>query len=414
MSLQTQILNIPTESYDLLTINPSFNLNITVNSGLPLSYSSANNSVVNVNQNGNVSIVGVGKTVIRVFNSGSINYKPIEGSILINVKKRTQTINFFTIDNKYIDSPYFSLSSYGFTNSGLPIRYRSLNNKVAEIGSDGLVIIKNVGTVYFEAFQEGNFEWDSVSVIKEFGVSPRSYPFELNLTSQNTNTLLKFNLYKVNINNLSLIKNISGGLYFGQTKTSLQERLFLNTGNYIGILNYENIISGSGIAGTSLETYYSFSHSSYTGCKNNNNLAFIVNRSGFVDYGIDIVVHGIFASPYKYGSKDSLQSGIFWTGFMNAKETGLTFILPILNNNKYEFNANGKLGFFFLNASRIPADFKKQNIKEANFTLFGFGTCIQTISASQGVLPYYPKDLGSDFVTFQNPPNLNPNNYPRL
>ena len=402
MSVQKQILNIPIETYNLLTIEPSFNLNITVNSSLPLTYSSANFNVVTVDQNGNVNIEGSGKTVIRFSNNGNAEWAPVDGVVLLNITKRKQSIEFFYIDNKYTDDPPFNLNGYGYTNSGLPLKYRSLNPNIAEIFEDGLVIIKTPGTLYFEAYQEGNFEWDSVSIIKELGISPKNYPFNLELTPRSENTLLKLNIYKNENNNLILTKSISGGLYFGTSKVSLIENLLLPTGSYIGILNYENIPTGSGIL---FSTTYSFSHKSYTGCKNKD-LYFLINRSGFIDYGIDLLIKGELKSPSKYASQEVFLSGILWSGFMKPKETGLLCMLPIFENNKIETNTTGDLSLSFVNFQKIPLELRQTNINQSIFVLNGAesSSCTETISqgSQSGLLPISPKNLGIDFTKIIN------------
>jgi hypothetical protein len=415
MSLQNQILDIPIKSYDLLTINPSFNLGITVNSGLPLSYASANNSVVNTDQNGNITITGPGTTLVRFFNSGNLNWNPVEGEVLIKVTKKTQSIMFFYIDNKYLDSEPFLLTSYGYSSSGLPLKFKCLSPNIAEIDENsGNVVIKNVGTVYFEVSQEGSFEWEAVKIIKEFGVSYRNYPFELDIKSRSSNTLIKLNLYKSENEELFLLDSISGGLYF-TSPISLNKDLFLPTGDYIGIINYENVESG--VNNSNLNTTYSFSHSEYIGCKGEPFLIFLINRTGFINYKMDIIVQAVLEPPYKYGSKEAIQTGFFWSGVFDPNKTGVYFVLPILNNNKLERTSAGKLGFSFVNANRIPKEMRQTNINNSNFIIKDpfteqlidqntNGLCTGTIESGFGLLPYYPQDLGLDFYRILTIPSL--------
>jgi hypothetical protein len=421
MSLQTQILNIPISYYDLLTINPSFNLGVTVNSGLPLSYSSADNSVVNTDQSGNITIVGVGKTLVRFFNSGNSNWERVAGEVIINVNKKVQSIMFFHIDNKYLDSEPFSLTSYGYATSGLPLKFKSLSSNIAEIDEiTGEVVIKNVGTTYFEVSQEGNFEWAAIKIIKEFGVSYREYPFGLDIKSTKSNTLIKLNLYKSENEQLSLLDSISGGLYF-TSPLSLTKDLLLPTGNYVGIINYENIESG--VNNLNLNTSYSFSHSQYTGCKGQPFFIFLINRSGFINYRMDLIVHGVLKPPYKYGSNQAIETGFFWSGFFRPNETGAYFVLPILDNNKLERTSNGELGFSFVNKERIPEEMRRTTIQKSDFIIKDPFTeqiviegenepCLGTIESGFGFLPYFPKDLGPDFYRILTPSSLNATNYP--
>lgn len=413
MALSQQILNLPFESYDVFTTTPSFNLQAHVNSNLTLQYESQNNSVVNVNSSGNITIIGPGKTTVKIYNNGNSTWKAIEKLILINVSKKQQEIFFFPIDNRYIDDPPFSLNAYASSSSGLPIKYKSLTPNIAYISDDGKVIISGPGRVIFEASQDGNFEWSSTKIIKEFGVSLREYPLDLELISEKSNTLIKLNLYKnqnkevdlVNndlsfINsNLINIKNVSGGLYFGDTKYSLKENFILPTGEYIGLINYEYIESG--VSDINLNTYYSFSKKDFTGSNFNNYISFSVNRSGFINYGIDLVVHGIFDKGvgYKYASKLALESGIFWTGSFQPNNPELIFSLPLFYSNKLENEIYGKLKFYFKNSGVVPMSLLKLgNFSEANF-IIKTGSVPNTLGI--GITPYFPKDLGNDFLNFR-------------
>jgi hypothetical protein len=405
---QAQIISVPSDSYELLTVDPEFNLNATVDSNLPLFYESQNNNVVNIDSNGNVRIVGFGKTLIKIFNRGDFNWSPLEKFILIDVRRKKQSINFFLIPNKYLGEPNFSLSPYAFSTSGLPLKYKSLTPNIANIGENGDVLMYSVGTAQFEVIQEGNFEWEEVKVINEFGISHRHYPFNLSLTSKNTSTLVKFNLYQ-NINNkYENVGKISGGLYFGDAKYSLNTGLFLITGDYIGVINYEPVVSGEV---STLSTFYSFSTGIYSGNKQEKYVSFMVNRSGFLSYGIDIIIQGIFDenNGYKYASQLALESGIFWSGSFPPLEKELLFTLPLFYNNKIESDTFGKLKFTFINKSGIPESLIQMGeFEEATFVI---SSGASSIVGKTGILPYFPKNLGSDFLNFK-PATLKPESYP--
>lgn len=404
--MNDQIINLPNEFYNLLTINNSFNLDATVNSGLSLAYESQNINIVTVNQNGDVSIIGPGKTLIKIYNLGNQTWKPIEKFVLINISKKKQDIiKTKPIENKFIDEDIFNISENFISTSGFPLKFKSLNPQIADITEDGIVKFNNIGTVYFEIIQEGNFEWEEAKKIDEFGVSLRTYPFDLELNSRNPNTLIKLNLYKTDsFNNLSLINNfvpkpflsISGGLYFSTTRYPLKQLLLLPTGEYIGVLNYEYIASGT--VG-SLKSFYGFSYNNYTGCEQNGYVSFEIKRSGFIDYGIDVIVQAVFDSSngYKYISKLALESGIFWSGSFAPNESNKIFTLPIFKNTKIDFDVKGQLGFVFVNKNNIPSNMLVIERPRSAFEIKDTGICQPTIG-QKNLLPYFPKDLGQDFT----------------
>jgi len=411
-SKQNQILYLPHETYEVYTVNPSFNLGAQVNSFITLQYLSTNSNVASVNSIGNITINGPGTAYIKIFNFGNYLWNPVERTVSITVSKKKQVINFFVIPNKYIYEPNFSLSPYGFSTSGLPIKYKSLTPNIAQINENGIVTIYNPGTVSFEAVQEGNFEWDYVRVVKDFGVSLPNYPFDLELTSRNPNTLIKFDLFKNENNTFINVENISGGLYFGDKKYPLTKNLLLTEGEYIGVLNYNFIPSGSGEF--VLESFYSFSTGVYSGTKENEYISFKIDRSGFIDYGIDIIVQGVFKKDdgYKYSSKAVLESGIFWSGSFPPKNKELIFTLPLFYNNKIESDIAGDLQFIFINNDDIPASLTQNG----RFDKAAFIVTSNPISATvtqKGILPYSPKDLGVDFVDFRKA-SLDPKKYPKI
>jgi hypothetical protein len=413
MSRNQQIINLAKDTYEVLTIDPVFNLSATVDSGLPLFYESQNNNIVNVAQNGDILIIGDGKTTIKIYNLGNIEWEPVEKYVLISVKKKKQSINFFIISDRYISEPGFSLQSYAFSTSGLPIKFKSLTPNIAEINDGGDVLMYNVGTVSFEAVQEGNFEWEAVRVIKDFGISNKHYPFDLELTSRKPNTLIKFNLYQNKSGTFNSVENISGGLYFGDTKYPLLTNLSLNTGEYIGVLNYEFIPSGSGEF--ILNSFYTFSTGIFSGTKRDKYISFSMNRSGFLDYGMDVIVHGVFTESdgFKYSSKPVLESGIFWSGSFPPKEENLIFTLPLFYNNKIESNIEGQLKFGFINKSGIPESLMQMGLFEEAGFLVSTGNDISATVGGTGILPYYPKDLGADFVYLESLASLDPDKYPQ-
>jgi hypothetical protein len=397
MSQQNQIITVSQQSIVKYTIDPQFNLNANVNSGLPLFYQSLDTRTVVVNSSGLVSIINNGKTLIKIFNNGNQTWAPVEFFVLIEILKKEQFINSFFIENKYGDDLPFSLNPYFSATSGLPIKYKSLTPNIINIDENGIVTILNIGTAKFEVYQEGNTEWAPVYTIKEFGISYKEYPFVLDLKANIPDTLIKFNLYKnMPDNSLSGIKYISGGLYFGETTYSLREVLMLPTGEYYGVLNYE-ATSESIIDPIS---FFYFSHNSYTGCEKEKFLSFQIIREGFIDYGIDVIVQAIFNGEegYKYISEDVLKSGIVWSGSFAPKESGLIFTLPVFYNNKNENDVKGSLAFSFTSSGSGTPSLVNIESCSAEFTILDSSKCDFGTIGDTGLFPSFPSYLGPDLI----------------
>ena len=70
----------------------AFNLGVTAEDNAKLTYSSDNNGVVRVDENGNVTIAGVGTATITVKSEATTSYKAGSKTITITVNAKPDTI----------------------------------------------------------------------------------------------------------------------------------------------------------------------------------------------------------------------------------------------------------------------------------------------------------------------------------
>ncbi|MGK7396087.1 MAG: 6-bladed beta-propeller [Candidatus Cyclobacteriaceae bacterium M3_2C_046] len=132
--------------------DPAFELEATASSGLPVTFTSSNPSVLTVDGT-TATVIGAGNAIITAQQAGNIIYlaaPDLERSITVH--KTDQTITFELDPEK----PYGSiLSLSGSSSSSLPITYTSSNNQVAIITEDQIKIA-GTGTATITASQSGN------------------------------------------------------------------------------------------------------------------------------------------------------------------------------------------------------------------------------------------------------------------
>eukprot|EP01136_Pigoraptor_vietnamica_P025735 Opistho-1_new@79968 len=124
----------------------------TATSGLPITYSSSDNSVASI-VDGKVHILGAGTTTITASQAGNTDYRPAPTQTqVLTVVKKNQTITFAEIETKTIGDADFSPAT---ATSGLAVLYTSADSTVATI-INGKVHIVGAGTTTIKATQAGN------------------------------------------------------------------------------------------------------------------------------------------------------------------------------------------------------------------------------------------------------------------
>ncbi|MFZ4678806.1 MAG: beta strand repeat-containing protein, partial [Flavobacterium sp.] len=134
----------------------SFNLDATASSGLSVSYSSSNTSVVTISGT-TATIVAPGITTITASQVGNDNYNAAtsvdQTQTIINTQLANQTITFGPLYPVTYGDGTFTLS--GTTDSSLAITYVSSNPSVASVSGD-VVTILSPGTTIITATQAGD------------------------------------------------------------------------------------------------------------------------------------------------------------------------------------------------------------------------------------------------------------------
>jgi fibronectin-binding autotransporter adhesin len=158
--------------------NVSFALTATASSGLPVTYSVSNDSVIHISGN-EATIAGTGTVIVTASQTGNADYFPaIEVSQTLQVNPASQSISFEVIPPKtYGDAP-FELSATG-GESGNAITFMSSSADIAVI-SGHTVSITGAGTCNITASQAANRNYKAatdVSQILEVGKADQTIRF---------------------------------------------------------------------------------------------------------------------------------------------------------------------------------------------------------------------------------------------
>lgn len=140
--------------------DPSFDLTATSTSGLPISYSSGNESVATVSGN-TVTIIGVGSTLITASQDGNSNFYAA-GSVnrTLTVDKADQTITFGALNDM---SPGEMISLSASSSSGLSVSFE-VSGPASLLGND--LTATGEGTVTVTASQAGNANYNTATNVE--------------------------------------------------------------------------------------------------------------------------------------------------------------------------------------------------------------------------------------------------------
>jgi uncharacterized repeat protein (TIGR03803 family) len=134
-------------------VDPPFNLTASATSGLPVSYTSSNSSVAEVNGN-LVTIKGIGITMItanQAGNDGVVQAMPVVKEL--RVGKKGQHIPFYLSSSETFGTSPIALPTA--TDEGLPIIYAVSDNDIGSI-ENYYLSIKEAGKLTITASQPGN------------------------------------------------------------------------------------------------------------------------------------------------------------------------------------------------------------------------------------------------------------------
>lgn len=155
------------DSYNVTEGDGAFNLGVTAEDNAKLTYSSDNEGVVRVDENGNVTIAGVGTATITVKSEATTSYKAGSKTITITVNAKPQPNQAPSVTigcgNKTVtegDAP-FSLGASSSNGAGLS--YQSSDPSIASVDAAGNVTIYRAGSVQITAIAGEMAGWNSAS-----------------------------------------------------------------------------------------------------------------------------------------------------------------------------------------------------------------------------------------------------------
>jgi hypothetical protein len=157
----TQTLTVKT--YQSIAFDPlssknvsdaDFSLTGSASSGLPLTYSTSDNTMATIVNNNQVHIVGAGVVIITASEAGDATYAAAASqSQVLVISKVNQTISFNPLPAKQVGDPDFDPAAT--SDSGLPVSYTSADDSVATIINNQVHIVGE-GSILITASQPGN------------------------------------------------------------------------------------------------------------------------------------------------------------------------------------------------------------------------------------------------------------------
>nr|WP_294940593.1 cadherin-like beta sandwich domain-containing protein [uncultured Mucilaginibacter sp.] len=150
--------------------SPDFYLGAVSSAGLPITYTSSNETVATVD-NGQIHIVGLGNTTITASQPGDASvFAATSVTQVLTVLKGNQQINFQPIEQRDTGAGDFSLGAAA--SSGLPLTFISSNTSVATV-TNGVIRIVGQGTTNITASQPGDNNFNAAApVTQAFTVIP--------------------------------------------------------------------------------------------------------------------------------------------------------------------------------------------------------------------------------------------------
>ena len=143
--------------------DPSIKLEMQSDLGLPIEYTSSDNSIAEV-INGEIIIRGVGTVVITANQAGNNFYLPFSNNKSLTINKANQAITLNPLARKTFGDNPFAIESA--STSGLTVNLRSSDPTIATI-SNNIVTIHGAGTVEIIAEQPGSELYEAALPVGE-------------------------------------------------------------------------------------------------------------------------------------------------------------------------------------------------------------------------------------------------------
>lgn len=159
----SQIVTFPTDLSGV-KVGDQLQLTASSSSGLPVTFSSSDDSVATVSEDAVLYVRSQGAADITAIQAGSDIYDNAQVTKTLTIGASDQTINFPEMAARSFDSPDFALGA--FASSNLPLTYNSSNPLVATISSEGSVSIHGVGSTFITVNQAGNTYWQPATSVQ--------------------------------------------------------------------------------------------------------------------------------------------------------------------------------------------------------------------------------------------------------
>lgn len=162
IDLDNQYFGFSTNSIEVVDDNPEFPTFTNTNS-FEVVFSSSDELVATINEQGEVTIVGNGTTLIKANFAGNETYKAKEASYTLVVNKPKQNINDedfgYSIESITVIENGQELPTFVNTNN-LPVTFTSSDETVATINEQGIVEIIANGTTTITATYSGDINYN--------------------------------------------------------------------------------------------------------------------------------------------------------------------------------------------------------------------------------------------------------------
>lgn len=129
-----------------------FVINASATSGLPVSLTSSEPSVIKI-ENGQAFVMGVGSATISATQSGNADFMPAQKAITLTVNKKSQVLVFDPVPAKTFGNAAFTLTAN--STSALPVTFVSSTPSILAIEGN-VATIKGAGSVEITVTQNGN------------------------------------------------------------------------------------------------------------------------------------------------------------------------------------------------------------------------------------------------------------------
>jgi hypothetical protein len=159
----SQTVTFPTDLSGV-KVGDELQLSATASSGLPVTFSSSDDSVATVSGGAVLYVRSQGAADITASQAGSDIYDKAQVTKTVTIGASDQTINFPEMAPRAFNSPDFALEASASSN--LPLTYTSSNLSVATVSSEGDVLTYGVGSSFITASQAGNTYWRAAASVQ--------------------------------------------------------------------------------------------------------------------------------------------------------------------------------------------------------------------------------------------------------